>query len=93
MNEAENRKKLHEILDIVLDCNGLKARRRNKTGKLPTAYLSFYGNVACCDVTICAGGWYAGDMTPRTISVHTYEDISEEEIEKLREAVRKANVE
>lgn len=93
MNEAENRKKLHEILDIVLDCNSLKPRRRRTTGKLPTAYLSFYGNVAVIDVTICAGGWYAGDMTPRTISVHTYEDISEEEIEKLREAVRKANVE
>lgn len=90
MNREENRKKLHEILDIVLDCNGYEGRTTERTGNLPTAYFSFFGNVGSVDVTICKDGWYHGDNTPRTLSLSTCTDIDKAEIERLRKTVMEA---
>lgn len=51
------RRQMHEILDIVLDCNGFEDRRKDITGALPTAFLRFSGHVSKVDVDIFPDGW------------------------------------
>lgn len=57
MNETENRRKLHELLDIALLCNGYGARTREKTGTLPTMFYDFSGHVGTLRMTLYSNGW------------------------------------
>ena len=70
---AKIRQQLHEILDIVLDCNGFESRARHSTGTLPTAFMDFSGHVSSITVRIFTDGWYSGgnerDWTFRTDDV------------------------
>ena len=43
--EKLRRKKIHEILDIVLDINTTQERLREVTGIKPTAFFEFSGHV------------------------------------------------
>lgn len=58
--EKLRRKKIHEILDIVLDINTTQERLREATGIKPTAFFEFSGHVPCLDVTIHEHGWAVG---------------------------------
>jgi hypothetical protein len=53
--EQEKREKLHKILDLVIDINGLEPRTaaQNK----PTAFLEFSGHVALLQVRVYEKGW------------------------------------
>ena len=42
-DHEENIRKIHEILDIVLDTNSLDVRSMDKTGALPTVGFRFSG--------------------------------------------------
>lgn len=58
MNALEKRKVIHAMLDIVLDVNGLNARKREKTDILPTAFFEFIGHTGQVSVRLCKTGWY-----------------------------------
>ena len=60
--KAENirRKKLHRILDQVIDINGLGARQAKLTGDKPTAFYWFNGHAGDLSVTVHSMGWYPG---------------------------------
>lgn len=56
----ENRRKIHEILDIVLDTNTLEGRSTEKTGTLPAACFRFSGICGKIVADIYQDGWCAG---------------------------------
>lgn len=58
MNDDEKRKKLHEILDLVIDVNGLEERDRRKTGNLPTVFMGFSGHIGALSVETINKGYY-----------------------------------
>lgn len=59
-DETENRRKLHELLDIVLLCNGYGARKKEETGTAPTMFFEFVGHVGAVDVRLYNNGWDSG---------------------------------
>ena len=63
--EKMRRKKVHEILEMVLEINGTHRRRRELTGDKPTAFFCFSGHTAGIAVSVSESGWapYAGVNT------------------------------
>lgn len=55
--EKMRRKKVHEILEMVLEINGTYPRQREYTGTLPTAFFKFSGHVSRLYVYIDKDGW------------------------------------
>lgn len=72
--KAENirRKKLHRILDQVLDINGLKARQKTRTGDKPTAFFWFNGNTGITDIMVHYTGWEHGSRADMSKMVGLY---------------------
>jgi len=69
--EKRKRKQIHELLDLVLDVNGLEPREQSITGNLPTVFFEFSGHVGRIDVRIYQAGWASGkdydaEIWPRT---------------------------
>ena len=58
--ESVRRKKLHRILDQVLDINGLGKRQAKLTGNKPTAFYWINGHTGDLSVTVHSMGWYPG---------------------------------
>ena len=58
MDESKIRAKMHEILDLVLDINGMLPRSKKDSGDAPTAFFWFSGHTASIDVDIHEKGWY-----------------------------------
>ena len=56
----ENRRKIHEILDIVLDTNTLEGRTSDRTGTLPTMCFRFSGIGARIVAELYPNGWSGG---------------------------------
>ncbi|MGJ1078974.1 hypothetical protein ACR77U_13110 [Enterococcus faecium] len=82
--EKELREQLHEILDIVLDTNGLESRSRAKTGTLPTVFIDFSGHVSKVDVSIHRDGWTPSVGYDKQFTFYFDEKIDQERIEELR---------
>ena len=63
--EKMRRKKVHEILEMVLEINGTHRRGRELTDDKPTAFFCFSGHTAGIDVSVSESGWvpYAGVNT------------------------------
>lgn len=55
--EKMRRKKVHEILEMVLEINSTHPRQRKYTGTLPTAFFEFSGHVSRLYITIYKDGW------------------------------------
>lgn len=55
--EKMRRKKVHEVLEMVLEINGTHPRRRELTDDKPTAFFSFSGHTASIDVSVNENGW------------------------------------
>ena len=55
--EKLRRKKIHDVLDMILEINGTHSRSLEKTGDKPTAFFYFYGHVASVDVKVYTDGW------------------------------------
>lgn len=89
MNE-EIRKQLHEILDIVLDGNGLDRRKQEMTGNLPTLFFWFSGHIAEVQVDIHNDGWASGEYPDKQFHFLTNELNSPDKIEALRAAVKES---
>lgn len=79
----ENRRKIHEILDIVLDTNTLERRTSDRTGTLPTVCFRFSGISGCVEAELYPNGW-SGGMNSEVFSFYTDEEISQERIDTLR---------
>lgn len=58
--EKNIRKQLHEVLDLVLDINGLQRSCKEDTGDHPTAFIDFVGHVGKINVYLCSVGWSYG---------------------------------
>ena len=58
--ESIRRKKLHRILDQVIDINGLGKRQAKLTGDKPTAFYWFNGHTGDLSVTVHSMGWHTG---------------------------------
>lgn len=79
----ENRRKIHEILDIVLDTNTLERRTTDRTGTLPTVCFRFSGLGAKLVVELYPDGWYGGrDSEDFTFNTDT--EISQQAIDAMR---------
>lgn len=55
--EKMRRKKVHEILEMVLEINTTYPRRAELTGDKPTAHFEFSGHVSSLYVQIQKSGW------------------------------------
>ena len=54
--EKMRRKKVHEILEMVLEINGTYPRQREYSGSLPTAFFEFSGHVSRVYVQVIRDG-------------------------------------
>ena len=79
----ENRRKIHEILDIVLDTNTLERRTSERTGTLPTVCFRFSGLSARAVVELYPDGWYGGQES-EDFTFDTDKEISQQKIDALR---------
>lgn len=55
--EKLRRKKVHEILEMVMEINTTYPRERECTGTLPTTFFQFSGHVSTVYVQVCRDGW------------------------------------
>lgn len=81
--KENNRKMLHELLDIVLDVNGLESRSRDKTGTLPTVFVDFSGHVSLIQIRLYTDGWSANGHE-KDWSFYFNEPINHEVIDAIR---------
>lgn len=80
--EKRKRELIHQILDVVLDINGLGARDKEITGSLPTAFFEFNGHIGTVDARLYRTGWESGCyFDSRLPHIHT------NNTEKLERAV------
>ena len=81
----ENRRKIHEILDIVLDTNTLEGRNIEKTGTLPAVCFRFSGICGKVVVDIYQDGWCAGAASDYLeFTFNTDAEISQQAIDAMR---------
>lgn len=76
--EKNARKKIHDLLDVVLDINGISERRQEITGDLPTAFFEFRGHIGQVSISGYDKGWFPGAES----DFNRYIDLSPEEIER-----------
>ena len=65
--EKRKRKQIHELLDLVLEVNGLEPREQSITGNLPTVFFEFSGHVGRVSVRIYSTGWAPVSYTHLTL--------------------------
>lgn len=71
-SEKRKRAYIHEVLDLVLDINGLQGSKQESTGNHPTAFMSFSGHVGAIDVTVYLDGW--ANEEKETFGIYKYID-------------------
>ena len=79
----ENRRKIHEILDIVLDTNTLEGRTSDRTGTLPTVCFRFSGIGGRIVAELYTNGW-SGGQDCEEFDFDTDMEISQERIDAMR---------
>lgn len=79
----ENRRKIHEIIDIALDTNTLERRTTDRTGTLPTVCFRFSGLSAKLVVELYPDGWYGGQDS-EDFTFNTDTEISQQAIDAMR---------
>lgn len=57
------RKQLHEVLDLVLDINGLQASNEECAPNHPTAFIDFMGHIGKIRICLFSDGW-SSDKAP-----------------------------
>lgn len=74
--EKNSRKKIHDLLDTVLDINGISERKKSITGTLPTVFFEFCGHIGQVSLSGYDRGWLPGARADFV----TYIDLSPEKI-------------
>lgn len=80
--EKMRRKKVHEILEMVLEINSTHSRKRELTGDKPTAFFAFSGHTAGIDVSVNVTGWVPG--VGKSSSMYAYMDADAFPIEDVK---------
>lgn len=55
--EQEKMQKIMELFWLAVSINGLKDRKKEKTGDLPTVFVGFNGHVSVLEFTVYPTGW------------------------------------
>lgn len=81
----KKREQLHKILDLILDINGMEARKRKLTGEKPTAFFNYSGHTNTINAVVYKTGWRLQsepeiDFNVVNIIVPIYKDPELEEI-------------
>lgn len=84
------RKQLHELLDIVLDGNGIESRKRDNTGTLPTLFFEYSGHVNMVRIDLHSDGWQSGSTYDAQFERYLTNPFKQEEIDGFREKVQAA---
>lgn len=82
------RNQLHEILDLVLDINGLQANQVEITENHPTVFFYFSGHVGKITVDLHSNGWRTDGEPDVSIESAVFKDFRfnlPAVIDKLRE--------
>lgn len=88
--KENNRKMLHELLDLAIDTNGLERRKKGETGALPTVFFTFFGHTADAAFNICTDGWSAGQDDDVRADISFDQEIPQSTVDSIREECRKA---
>lgn len=88
--EKNNVKKLHELLDIVLLCNGCGVSKQEITGTAPTMFYEFAGHVRTIEVRLYNNGWKPDTPYDKDWWIPLDSEISDNVIEAIRIAASKA---
>lgn len=88
MMQQENRRKIHEIIDIALDTNSFESRTRERTGTQPTVFIDFSGHVSLISLMVYEDGYEPGGHNTK---METYFDkpISDDFVKRFRELCEK----
>lgn len=87
MSNEGKRAKVHQILDLVMDINGLEARNPDANSG-PTVFFHFEGHVGCVEIEIYNNGWNGKnkeDLVLEHSFIHNYYQSLEEVEQKLKE--------
>lgn len=84
------RKQLHELLDIVLDGNGIESRKRDNTGTLPTLFFEYSGHVNMVRIDLHSDGWQIGSTYDAQFERYLTNPFKQEEIDGFRAKVQEA---
>lgn len=88
--EKNNVKKLHELLDIVLLCNGCRVSKQEITGTAPTMFYEFAGHVGTIAVRLYNNGWKPGSDYDFDWWIPLNAPISDNVVEAIRIAADNA---
>ncbi len=83
MVDLEKRKKLHKILDLVMDINGFEGKLQPSAKGSPTAFFYFQGHVEACDISVHKNGWDAGMMPDKDMKVYLDWNYASENLDKI----------
>lgn len=90
IQEKRNRELMHELLDIVLDTNGLNDRKCEETGTLPTVFFEFNGHISMLQIDLHEDGWTYRDHHKTCFEFAVDKPISSLKVKKVREACAEA---
>lgn len=85
--EKMRRKKVHEILEMVLEINGTYSRQRALTGNKPTAFFRFLGHTAGVAVNVYNDGWSSGNLSDHALRSYIDVHINGAELADLKNEI------
>ena len=85
--EKMRRKKVHEILEMVLEINGTHSRRRGLTGNKPTAFFCFSGHTTGVAVKVYNDGWGSGRLSDHGMESYIDVHINGAELADLKNKI------
>ena len=86
--EKIRRKKVHEILEMVLEINGTYSRQRALTGNKPTAFFYFSGHTAGVAVNVYNDGWSSGNSSDHAMGAYIDAHIKGAELTDLKNEIK-----
>lgn len=87
MDREKNIKRLHELLDLCLDVNGLEERCRDRTGNKPTVFFRLSGHISTVTIEAYENGWSMDGEHDFSATVDFGKDISDTQMNAIRGAL------
>lgn len=86
----DNKEKLLKIMEACMELNTLSARKREKTGYLPTVFFDFSGHVGWLNIKIHNTGWYPNANYDEYITVDFTKPISDDTMNNVLSKIKAA---
>lgn len=86
--EKMRRKKVHEILEMVLEINGTHSRQRELTGNKPTVFFSFFGHTTGVTVNVYSDGWAYNRLSNHRMEAYIDAHIKDAELTDLKNEIK-----